>query len=189
MEITKFVDFIQKAIHSANESVKKEQLKILQDYFEELEEDEDHETLAEKVQEIKDSINESDSSPDALRQLEDLNEWVKKSTKEEKRLRPKHITIQVPQQTTEGVKMKDVHVPLLAILPITGTHVSEAKLRTEVYLREENNQLMVDLREPTTEGIVGKTSMEITITPENPSEGLKNIVAEYTKCLKAQMPV
>src|SRR5690606_15450380 len=73
----------------------------------------------------------------AIKQLESLRRGSRKTTGAEPRertggLRAKTVTVKYPRQTAEGVSSCDVKVPLITMVPLSMTQVSELKLRSEL---------------------------------------------------------
>lgn len=149
------INTIHGAILSANDAMRKENLKILDTYFE--------------------KSNEEDEK-----------------SKEQNKLKPKTVTLQFPEQTSNGVKMKNVQVPLITLVPVNGTQISEVKFQTDLEIMVEKEQLLVNF--PSSKAIKNQndhknvTSLEITISPQQTSEGLKKLIESYEKVLRSQLP-
>lgn len=115
-------------------------------------------------------------------------------------LRPKMTTIQYPQKTASGVVMSDVRVPLITLVPLSMTQISEVKLRTELEIQVEDEGLLVSFPAPQSgtpddqeDESHGSSrpiaTLEITLTPHHGTEGLRKIVEGYEKVLRAQIPL
>jgi dsDNA-binding SOS-regulon protein len=113
----------------------------------------------------------------------------------------KTITLQFPQANESGkIKMLDVEVPLITLVPIATSQIEEMKFETDLnlHLVGEKNELQVSFgSEPSTSKnktnsdsrstpLVGH--IEITIKPGETSEGLKRLIEGYEKLLRAQIP-
>ena len=116
-------------------------------------------------------------------------------------LRPRMVTVQYPHQTKEGkTTTSDVHVPLITMVPLSMSQISEVKFRTDLEVQLDNNELSVSF--PTTLSTAnnrddGRQSaetarpvaqIEITMTPHHTSEGLRKIIEGYEKVLRSQIP-
>ena len=106
-------------------------------------------------------------------------------------------TIQFPQKTDSGVVMSDVRVPLVTLVPLSMTQISEVTFRTELELQvDDNERLLVsftssDSETPNERGNTRGSShatLEITLTPHHGTEGLRKIVEGYEKILRGQIP-
>jgi hypothetical protein len=114
-------------------------------------------------------------------------------------MQPRMTTIQYPQRVADGVVMTDVEVPLIALVPLSMTQVSEVKLTTELEIKIDDDELLVGFPAPQTtrRTKIRETSqassrpiatLEITLTPHHGTEGLKRIVEGYERALRAQIP-
>lgn len=139
----------------------------------------------------------------AKKNLEVLDTYFENATEEDSsKLKPKTVTIQYPQVTAKGVEVHDVHVPIIALIPIAMAEISEVKLKTTLELSLEDDVLLVgfpskknpaqkkDNKDPTEEdkSCLPHSSLEITLCPSTPPDGLKKIVEGYEKALRAQIP-
>lgn len=106
-------------------------------------------------------------------------------------------TIQFPQKTANGVVMSDVRVPLVTLVPLSMTQISEVRLRTELEIQVEDEELLVsfpvsqsrDLDDKKDESrSSSRAILQITLTPHHGTEGLRKIVEGYEKVLRAQIP-
>jgi hypothetical protein len=117
------------------------------------------------------------------------------------KLKAKTVTLQYPAYSENGeVVMKDVHVPLIALIPITMPEISEVKFRTNLELFIENDNLQVNFspkKLPSGSGAgwgVDEKSetnggmLEITIIPNKGTDGLNYIIDGYEKVLRGQIP-
>jgi len=139
----------------------------------------------------------------AKKNLEVLDTYFENSDENNiSKLIPKTVTVQYPQVTPKGVEVHDVHVPLIALVPVSMTKISKVKLKTRLELSLDKNDLIVgfpskklakDKRnkknikeenryESTT------SSIEITLRPSMSPDGLKKLIEGYEKALRAQIP-
>lgn len=146
---------------------------------------------------------------DALtkKNLELLEVYFETSEKDSSKLVPKTVTIQYPKITREGgAEVHDVHVPLISIIPISTTEISEVKLITELEILLEEDILLAGFSTnksnrkktkskdkeggffPESTSTSTSTRLEITISPSTPPEGLKRLIEGYERALRAQIP-
>ncbi|MCB0707761.1 MAG: DUF2589 domain-containing protein [Saprospiraceae bacterium] len=111
------------------------------------------------------------------------------------KLKPKTVTIQYPNVTAKGVEVHDVQVPIIAIAPVSMSKISEVKVTTTLELSLEDDALMISFPskkqednkdEPTPN--CGFSTIEITLNPMTPPDGLRKIIEGYEKALRAQIP-
>jgi hypothetical protein len=170
----KLVKVIHDSAISANQAIMDENLKLIDTYFE-------------------NNSGELLVDNDDARAEGDFNE--KKKTKGT--LKPRTIIVEFPEQTEKGVIMKKVNVPLIALIPVSVTEVSEIRFQTDLEIMIENDGLKVGFlsktptsrfkRTPNQENL--QTSrLEIVINPKETSKGLKSLIEGYEKVLRAQIP-
>lgn len=154
IQIEQFIQAIHGAVLTANSALMQENLKLLDTYFE--------------------NLDEGDK------------------TKSNTQLKAKTVALQFPENTTNGTVMRQVHVPLITLIPVSMAQVSEVKFKTNLELQIEKDALLVSFPSatPTVEGSVAPTtaSIEITLTPQETSEGLKKLIEGYEKLLRSQIP-
>jgi ElaB/YqjD/DUF883 family membrane-anchored ribosome-binding protein len=209
-----FIKAIHSAILSANDALMDKNLDVLEKFFEESDGGSElQRTLDEALKATKDVAGEEGRSgrerlQRALEALEEARRSI--SHKDGSRvdrdqarfpdgLRPKMTTIQYPQQIADGVVMSEVKVPLITLVPLSMTQISEVKLRTELEIQLDDDELLVSFPAPQSgtpqdKGDDAQTSsrpsatLEITLTPHHGTEGLRKIVDGYEKVLRAQIP-
>jgi hypothetical protein len=161
IRIDQFINVIHGAVLSANDALRQENLKLLETYFE-------------------------DTGEYPLTGKEGSENGTPQN------LRAKTVALQFPELSEKGVVMRNVQVPLIALVPVSMTKVSEVKFRSNVEIEVENDNLMMNFRSraPQGESTPGMTSasIEMTITPQESSEGLKNLIEGYEKALRSQIP-
>lgn len=168
----KLVKVIHDSAISANKAIIDENLKIIDTYF------------------------EKHSRPIALDDDDD-ERYIKPKRKDTDTLKPKTITVEFPEQTARGVRMKKVKVPLIALIPVVVSEISEIRFQTDLEVVAENDDLKVGFvpkkssslfkKSPNREN-VHTSSVEIVINPKETSEGLKSLIKGYEKVLRAQIP-
>ena len=108
-------------------------------------------------------------------------------------MRAKTVTVQYPDQTEDGVIMRDVNVPLITLIPVSMAKVSEVKFRTDLEIHVEGDDLKVsfsplkDNHDSDTKR-QSNTNIEITVTPQESSVGLKKLIEGYERTLRSQIP-
>jgi hypothetical protein len=169
-----FIRSIHAAILSANDALVDKNLEVLERFFEATE---GKEPLSEEN--VPGADSDQARRPDGLR--------------------PKMTTIQYPHKTPSGVVMSDVRVPLITLVPLSMTQISEVKLRTELEIQVKDEGLLVSFPTPQSgtsddqedESLASSrpvATLEITLTPHYGTEGLRKIVEGYEKALRAQIP-
>lgn len=110
-------------------------------------------------------------------------------------LSPKSVVIEYPRQTSRGIEYVEVHVPLITLVPLAMSEIKEAKLTTEFEIEIVDDEVQLNFRSGGSKGkLFGKKRestfgrLEITISPQESSEGLKRLVEGYEKALKSQIP-
>jgi hypothetical protein len=92
--------------------------------------------------------------------------------------------------------MKEIKVPLIALVPITINEISEVKFRTDLEVIVDGEDLKVSfptrssknpVQEQTNDGF-STSSIEIIIRPTDTPAGLKNLIQAYEKVIRSQIP-
>lgn len=209
-----FIRSIHAAILSANDALMDKNLDVLTRFFEETDGgDKFQRTLDEALQAARDVVDQErrpereklQRAFEALREVrnalsqKDASGMDSDQARFPDGLRPKMTTIQYPQQTATGVVMSDVRVPLITLVPLSMTQISEVKLRTELEIQVEDDELLVSFPAPQSRrqdddedkpdsSPRSVATLEITLTPHHGTEGLRKIVEGYEKVLRAQIP-
>ena len=220
IKLYSFVQAIHSAVSSANDALMDKNLDVLEKFFEATDYSDQFEgTLDEAMKSLNDILGEEGTSGDRpritkqqLQKMYESLEGVKDSISQKDdpegdisqvllpdKLQPKMTTIQFPHKTANGVVMSDVKVPLVTLVPLSMTQLSEVKFRTELEIQIEDEELSVSF--PTAKSVtssdskeqpVGSSrpvgSLEITLVPHHGTEGLKRLVEGYEKALRAQIP-
>lgn len=159
-----------KAIHdvvlTANDSLVKRNTDILEQYFE----------------------------PEELE--EDSNQDNAEGVQSGQVLKPKIVKLCYPKQISNGIVHRDVHVPLISIMPIAFTHITQVKFKTKLEVQDIDDNIIVsfpkkaDYTGDTILDPEGKhyTELEITIEPYKGSAGLNMLIEGYEKMLRSQIP-
>jgi hypothetical protein len=111
--------------------------------------------------------------------------------KTKKILEPISVVMQYPTVDDEGsLKNMDIHVPLIAIVPITTSQIEKAKLTADFDMEIVNGDLQIDFSgKKKLEGLfkkerTSKGKLEIIISPQDTSDGLKLLIERYDTLLK-----
>lgn len=100
--------------------------------------------------------------------------------------------------------MSDVRVPLITLVPVIMTQISEVRLRSDLVVQIEGDDVVVsfpvgcsassnDDNATTMENMYEPeagtvASLEITLTPNTGTAGLKKLIEGYERILRAQIP-
>lgn len=214
IKLESFIQSIQAAIMSANDALMDKNLDVLDNFFEVIEDDEEFQenvnealtvlnevldqdrtpgrqrltTIREALENVRDGINQGGSLSEALTG-DDIPD----------KLRPQMTTVQFPHKTADGVVMSDVRVPVITLVPLSMTQITEVKFRTDLEIQIEDDDLVVNFpssnprvsdgaEEDLSVSSHSVGSLEITLAPHHGTEGLRKIVEGYEKALRAQLP-
>ena len=204
ISLEQFITSMQGAIQSANNVLRQENLNLLETYFEDSEEAQEIKTsldrALEAMQEVVDDETQSkDTVEKAMKAFTVAreafqNENKKTTDKQSSSLKAKTVALQFPDQTVDGVIMRNVHVPLISLVPISMAQVSEVKFKANLEIQIEDDELLVSFI-PSGTASEGKdiserggSYIEITITPQETPEGLKKLIKGYDSMLRSQIP-
>lgn len=198
--MTRFDSLIRAINHSicqANQAVMNENEKIFDRYFEQIEthkSDDDVRTALDNLtSKYDDQLSDSEGLKSDLERLFIKSEGNGDGVKP---IRAKTIDIQYPHVTPEGVEYHNVRVPMLAVVPISSTEISEVRIKTKLEMDASGNDLKVAFAKRQTGGIASDepqelenvSELEIVIKPTKNMDGLKTLISSYEKVLKAQIP-
>ena len=132
---------------------------------------------------------------------EPTRESAEKGHESHSTLRPKSICIQYPHQETDGMlRMIDIDVPLITLIPVSMPQIEEVKMTAQFDLQLINNEVQINFSPSTKKrwSLFGRSSdkdvhlntgqLEITLKPSEGPEGLKQVIEGYEKVLRAQLP-
>jgi hypothetical protein len=110
-------------------------------------------------------------------------------------LKPKNVILEYPVLTHEGkVETTEIQVPLITMVPLSTSQIEKATLTAEFILEIVDNELQLNFPGRKSNGMFQKKrkttngKLEIVISPQEPSEGLKLIVEAFDAALKRQIP-
>lgn len=202
-----FINSVHSAVQAANSALVQENLKLLEDYFEDSDETQEIKTsldnALEAMEGVMDGGRQSQEAIEKAKQafsnardaLQKENKQ-KGAAKQSSSLKAKTVALQFPDQSSEGTIMRNVHVPLISLIPISMAQVAEVKFRSNLELQVQDDELLVGFtaanggdgksQSDSTEG--NGTYIEITIRPQESSEGLKKLIKGYDSMLRSQIP-
>jgi hypothetical protein len=198
-----FVEKIHEAIINANETLTDKNISYLENFFIVPEEQEDLRKKMDKAIEEsrKVSFKGKDASSEDHKRMRSALEDAKQSITgkgfpgEDNPLRARSVIVEYPHLTSQGtIEQHNVHVPLITLVPMDMHQIEKAKLTAEFEMEIVDNELKLNFGPRRSGKIFGKKSestygtLEITISPQEPSEGLKSMVEGYEKSLKSQIP-
>lgn len=88
----------------------------------------------------------------------------------------------------------DVHVPLITLVPISTSQIEKATLTADFDMEIVDGDLQIDFTgKQKSRGVFKKTkkskgTLEIMISPQDTSEGLKLLIEGYETMIKRQIP-
>ncbi len=199
-----FIKVIHDAALSANQALADENLKIIDKYFEKTSVTESDDNLFdEALQSVNVILKKNSGKTEIEEAVQNLiavrnaathkNSDGKPGTTES--LMPKTVVLQYPIPTHDGFVMKDVKIPLISLIPVSMSEISEIKFKTTIELIVDDNNLQVgfpnksdmnklEINKPNESHY---STLEITIRPRDGSEGLSTLIQGYEKALRAQL--
>lgn len=108
-------------------------------------------------------------------------------------LNPKSVTVEYPYQNSKGeIEVTEVSVPLITMIPMNASHIEKATLKADFELAIIDDEVQLSFPgskksrfkngDDSTRG-----SLEIVISPQETSEGLRLLVEGYEAALKGQI--
>lgn len=191
---------VQRSVAEAANALAARNIELFHGYFEPVEDDPSPEVAAATADALAASeAARAAGDPEAIRQAAEALERAAGALKSQRRatttLRPKTTAIQYPHMTREGPAVHTVHVPLIALAPISFAQITELRLKTDLDLSVQGESLAAGV--PTRSAgaeVDGEASgrrpatLEIVLGEMPSSQGLRLIVEGYERALRAQIP-
>lgn len=168
INLKSFVDAIHQAIIGASDTLMDKNVGLLERYFEEKHIEETH---------------KDDSTGESKAQIIDA-------------LVPKSVTLAYPVLTAEGnVETTEIRVPLITLVPLGMSQVEKATITADFELALVEDELQLSFPSKKEHKVFNKQDensrtngkLEIVISPQDSSDGLKMIVEAYEAVLKRQI--
>lgn len=164
-----FINTVHYAIMGANDLIMDKNIGLLYKYFDET------------------TVESKDEKGNLLKDSND-------QTITKKVMVPKSVILEYPSLTEEGESIvNEVHVPLITLVPLTTSKIEKATFSADFELQIIDNELQIDFVNSSKKGSLFKKSktsigkLEITVTPQESSDGLKLLIEEYEALLKKQI--
>lgn len=198
-----FVTSIHQAILTANDQLMDKNMAMLDKYFIDTGSKEDLQSTLDDALKASHNISskQGNVTQEDLQNASDVFQRAKdalkggSNTNENAQspgtLSPKTVVMEYPQETENGIEMTEVHVPLLTLSPMNFSQIEKATLTADFDIEIVNNEVQLNFTDTKTrkgKDNVTRGSLEITISPQESSDGLKQIIAGYEKALKSQIP-
>ena len=117
------------------------------------------------------------------------------SQKQKKVLEPVSVVMDYPVIDDEGKQKNiDVHVPLITLIPVSTSQIEKATLTADFDMEIVDGELQIDFAgKKKSEGLLensktSKGTLEITISPQDTTDGLKQLIEGYETLIKRQIP-
>lgn len=129
-----------------------------------------------------------------------LDKYFEETTSEESdkttrsTLVPKNVILEYPVLNADGkVEQTKIQVPLITMVPLSMSQIEKATLTAEFEMEIIDGELQLSFPNRKNDGVFNKKpknntgKLEITISPQESSEGLKLIVEGYEAVLRQQL--
>ena len=203
INLKQLVSAIQESTLSASAIVAKQNLDILDTYFEASEGNSNFENLTESVlsslseldHEDSDNINKIKNALDSLSEL--ISKAPPSHSADSQTLIPKYVDIAYPTETANGFESHTVSVPLICLAPLSSTQITELRFKTDLDISIVDDNLEVAFPErnstclePSEQGgsPYHHATLEVVIDCKEPTQGLHKLVEGYDRALRAQIP-
>jgi len=122
---------------------------------------------------------------------------IKSDDNKEKRtvLSPKSVILDYPcYDESNKLTITEIHVPLITMVPLATSQIEKATFTAEFEMQIIDGELQIDFVNKSNSGSFFKKSraskgtLEITISPQATSEGLRLLIEGYETILKKQIP-
>jgi hypothetical protein len=198
-----FVSAIHDAILTANEQLMDKNISLLDKYF--IDTDANTDIQGSLDDALKTSQNISNKKGNVTREdLQNASDVFAKAknalsgsqstpnnSKTPGTLTPKTVVMEYPRETENGMESVEVQVPLLTLAPLSMSKIEKATLIADFELEIVDDEVQIcfiDEKRRRRKDHATRGSLEITISPQDPSEGLKILIEGYEKALRSQIP-
>jgi hypothetical protein len=202
-----FVNAIHDAILSANDTLMEKNTGILDKFFEDTSNEEGLQSSLDHALQVSNNIISKkgnvtrDDFKDALDALGNAKKALSGNSDDSTAansaripgtLSPKSVVVEYPHQTANGIEFIEVHVPLITLVPLSMSQIQKATVTANFEMEIVNDELQLNFTNKS-KGMGRKSKktwgkLEITITPQESSDGLKQLVEGYEQALKSQIP-
>ncbi len=201
-----FVAAIQEAIVKANESlIARNTDNFVETYFDHSGDEEDlQDKLDQALKALKGDAQQS--TEDRIKALSDAKVALTGGDTEESKdadkegnehaavpgsFSPKLVTLQFPFFKDGGIEYRDIHVPLITLMPISSAEINEVTLETDIVISESDDEVHLNFERKILSRMFGKAKpgrLKIKVSPREPADGLQIVLDGYEKLLRSQMP-
>ena len=189
------INVIHQSIHSAAQEVEAEGTKHIETFFDKI----DHPVVEQQGDEddALDALKRGDSAQaEAILTASGDSRKRASATELEATFRPKMVAMAFPSRTENGIESVIANVPLITLSPISTPRIKEIKFAADLNITtDEDNEIRVAFINPnkinqgqTFSHTSTNTRLEITLTGEEPPEGLRQVIEGYEKALRSQIP-
>ncbi len=175
-----FVNAIQEAIISASDALMDKNLSLLDKYFIEAPKVADTHAVGDS-QDFDDSGKEQPTVKDA-------------ATFDKHLLIPRSVALEYPQLGNEGeIENLEVSVPLITLVPLSMSKIDKATITASFRMAVVNGEVQLDLGDESRRSFFKRKpkmawgKIEISLAPQETSEGYKLLVEGYEAILKRQI--
>lgn len=203
-----FINSLHQAIISANDTLANSNLALLEKYFELIPQNTDSNTSVDELQKnLHDTIAKASEAADSKEALKNVTEAFKKYQDKVKQpdtplpleYRSRNVILQYPDRAEHGFQMRNISVPLIALVPISMSEISEVKFKTNLEILHDGDNIKVGFPSAgnTMVGevpnlldtkVATNASLEITLTPNRGTTGLQKLIEGYEQVLRSQLP-
>ena len=145
--------------------------------------------LSEFLVELRKAVNEA-SSALSKNNVELLKEYFDEKSEEGAGnvLSPKTVCLNYPVATEQGaVEMRQVDVPLIALVPMNASKVGKATFSVDFQLDDDDGEVVVSFPKKHSEEEQNLSHLEISIVPDELPEGISSIARSYSDVIERQI--
>lgn len=213
LSLKSFIEAIQDSVLNASDALMSKNMEVMNQYFEvDADDSELHQKLDDAIAATGDVVDptkkrDRETLRTALRSLKSLRSSLGENASFSELLKggdltPKTVTLTFPTKGSDGtVTMKEVYVPLITLVPVRFSQIDEMKIQADLELDVQDNEIQISLgksvarkkgllagKDKPTEGKEKIGLVEITLKPQEVSDGMQMVIDSYEKVLKAQLP-
>jgi hypothetical protein len=102
---------------------------------------------------------------------------------------PKTVFLEAPVTNQDGsISKGDIEIPLISLVSHSPSKMKKFDLKIDIQAFVENEELKIELaNDKQRHSDLGKGTLEITISPDESPEGLKELIESYENVIKNQI--
>lgn len=100
---------------------------------------------------------------------------------------PKTVRMDYPTADDGNVKMKRLDVPVISLIPVSGSRLGKATFSMDCQIDEEHGDITVSFPKKLFGDAKNNCHLEFTVVPDEAPEGIRTIIENYNTLIQKQL--